>query len=73
MRELKKFIDELKELSYTMVSIGECFDDKEQLIRLDDLPCKTRELGIEEVVAEYCESFEFITSNGKYIMVNGVY
>lgn len=73
MRELKKFIDELKELSYTMVSIGECFKGNEQLIKLDDLPCKIREFGIEEVVAEYYESFEFIDNNGKYIMVNGVY
>lgn len=73
MRELKRFIDGLKEMSYTMVSIGECFDDKEQLIRLDDLPCKIREFGIEEVVAEYYESFEFIDNNGKYIDVNGFY
>jgi len=56
-----------------MVSIGECFQGNEQLIKLDDLPCKIREFGIEEVVAEYYESFEFIDNNGKYIMVNGVY
>lgn len=73
MRKLKRFIDGLKEMGYTMISVGECFEDNEQLIRLDDLPCKIRELGIKEVVAEYCESFEFIANNGKYIMVNGVY
>lgn len=72
MRELKRFIDGLKEMSYTMVSIGECFDDKVELLAVDELVSRLKDIGIKEIVSEYDESFEFVGKSGKYIEICGV-
>ena len=73
MKELKRFIEGLIEMEYEAVGIGEIFEESSELIKLDKLIDKIRELGIKEVVAEYFESFEFITNDGKYIEICGVY
>ena len=73
MKELKRFIEGLMQMEYEAVGIGEVFEESSELVKLDKLIDKIRELGIKEVVAQYFESFEFITNDGKYIEICGVY
>lgn len=72
MNELKGFVKGLKVLGYEMVSVGDVFDDDFKCVKISGLVGLVKELGIEEVVAEYDESFEFIDKSGKYIEVCGV-
>lgn len=73
MKELREFIKVLLEMGYEMVSIGEVFEEENaKLISLKDVKNEIKKLGIDEIVAEYDVSFEFVTRDGKYIEVSGV-
>lgn len=71
MRELKDFIKGLEELEFEVVSIGEVFEEEFELIHLEDLFSRIKSIGIKEIVAQYFNSFEIITNEGKYIEVVG--
>ena len=74
MKELKGFINGLKEFGYCAVSINEVFDcDNVQVVKIGELLDKIKDMGIKEVIAEYYESFEFFANDGKYIEINGIY
>jgi predicted RNA-binding protein with EMAP domain len=74
MKELREFIKNLKRLEYGYVSLEEVFGDgDEKLINLKDILSSIKKLGVKEVVAEYFESFEFITSDGRYLEINAIY
>lgn len=74
MGELKKFINGLEKMEIEAVSLEEVFEDgDEKLIDLDNLLSSVKKIGVKEVVAEYFESFEFITSDGRYLEINAIY
>ena len=72
MNELKSFVKQLNRFGFEIVSIREVFEEDSELLTIKDLLRKIKDLGIDEVIAEYYESFEFVTSNGKYIEICGV-
>lgn len=74
MKELRKFIKELKSLEYDSVAIGEVFSEEDvECLEVDKLMDRIKQIGIKEVVAIYYESFEFIANDGKYIEINGAW
>lgn len=71
MKELKNFIKELIKMEIRTVSLEEALEEKdEKLIDLNNLLSSVKKLGIQEVVAEYFESFEFITGDGRYCTIH---
>lgn len=71
MKELKKFIKGLKDMEIETVSLEEVSGGRyEKLIALNNLLSSVKKLGIQEVVAEYFESFEFITGDGRYCTIH---
>ncbi|EOR27392.1 hypothetical protein A500_04596 [Clostridium sartagoforme AAU1] len=74
MKELKKFIKGLKDMEIETVSLEEVSGGRyEKLIALNNLLSSIKKIGVKEVVAEYFESFEFITSDGRYLEINAIY
>ncbi|WP_066892908.1 hypothetical protein [Clostridium nigeriense] len=74
MKELRNFIKGLRNLEFEMVAVSEvCSDNESELISLDGLLDRIRELGIKEIVAEYYESLELIIGDDKYIEIVAVY
>jgi len=73
MKELIRFVERLAEMDYEVVAFGDAFEEEAELIRLEDLLTKIKELGVKDIIAEYYESFEFMDEYGNYIEVNAVY
>lgn len=73
MKEIQEFIKGLECLEYKAVAIGETFEEDLELVKLDELMDRIEELGLKEIVAVFHETFEFISNDGKYIEINGVY
>ena len=68
MRELKRFVENLKAQGFQTVSIGEVGNGFE----VEDVDKLFDTVKVKEVVAEYYNSFEFIDTYGKYIEVKAV-
>jgi len=70
MKELIRFVEGLKKMEFEVVAMGNPFESEIEIINVEDLLARVQELGIEEVVAEYYESFEFIDECGNYLEIN---
>jgi len=71
MDELRGFVKGLIEMDFSIVSICEVCGDVE-IVNVKVLLNRMRDIVVSEIVAEYYESFEFVTSDGKYIEINRV-
>ena len=73
MKELKRFIERLIEMEYEAVGIGEVFEEGSELVKIDEVIARVEKMGIVGDVDEYFEEVNFLTNDGKYIEIFGVY
>lgn len=71
MGEMKNFIEGLKELEISTVSLE--VDEKSKLIDIENVLSEVEKIGIKEIGNTYFEEINFIAKNGELVSMSGFY